>query len=395
MELKNAVIVAYGRSGIAKAIKGSLRFTGCADFGTQVLKGIFAKYPNFNPEWAEDLICGCAIPEAEQGLNIGRILADSSGFPLTTAGQTVNRFCSSGLQSIATASNAIMAGQAKCIVAGGIENMSKVQMHNVAIIPDTASFSVYPDNFTTMGNTAENVAAKCGISRQRQDEFSYESHLKANAAIKAGHFVDEIVPIKAKLPAVKEDGSPGYEEVIFDKDECPRPDISIEALAKLKPLFRMGGTVTAGNSSQMNDGAAFVILMEEEFAKECGMKPIARFKSFAVRGVHPGYMGLGPVEAIPKALEIAGLTLSDIELIELNEAFASQSLACIDALSLNPEIVNVNGGGIAFGHPLGCTGAYLTMKLIGELKRRGQHLGLVSMCIGGGMGAAGIFEVLD
>ena len=273
--------------------------------------------------------------------------------------------------------------------------MSKVQMHNVAIIPDTASFSVYPDNFTTMGNTAENVAAKCGISRQRQDEFSYGSHLKANAAIKAGHFVDEIVPIKAKLPAVKEDGSPGYEEVIFDKDECPRPDISIEALAKLKPLFRMGGTVTAGNSSQMNDGAAFVILMEEEFAKECGMKPIARFKSFAVRGVHPGYMGLGPVEAIPKALEIAGLTLSDIELIELNEAFASQSLACIDALSLNPEIVNVNGGGIAFGHPLGCTGAYLTMKLIGELKRRGQHLGLVSMCIGGGMGAAGIFEVLD
>lgn len=395
MELKNAVIVAYGRSGIAKAIKGSLRYTGCADFGIQVLKGILTKYPQFNPEWAEDLICGCAIPEAEQGLNIGRILADSSGFPLSTAGQTINRFCSSGLQAIATAANAIMAGQAKCIVAGGIENMSKVQMHNVAIIPDEASFSVYPDNFTTMGVTAENVADKCGISRQQQDKFSYESHLKAAAAIKAGYFEDEIIPVKAKLPIKNEDGTPGYREVIFDTDECPRPDISMEALAKLKPLFRLGGTVTAGNSSQMNDGAAFVILMEEEYAKECGMKPIARFKSFAVRGVHPGYMGLGPVEAIPKALEIAGLTLDDIELIELNEAFASQAVACIDALGLNPEIVNVNGGGIAFGHPLGCTGAYLTMKLIGELKRRGQHLGLVSMCIGGGMGAAGIFEVLD
>lgn len=395
MELKNAVIVAYGRSGIAKAIKGSLRYTGCADFGIQVLKGILAKYPHFNPEWAEDLICGCAIPEAEQGLNIGRILADSSGFPLSTAGQTVNRFCSSGLQSIATAANAIMAGQAKCIVAGGIENMSKVQMHSVAIIPDDASFSVYPDNFTTMGITAENVADKCGISRERQDRFSYESHLKAAAAIKAGYFKDEIIPVKAKLPTKKEDGTPGYREVIFDTDECPRPDISMEALAKLKPLFRLGGTVTAGNSSQMNDGAAFVILMEEEYAKKCGMKPIARFKSFAVRGVHPAYMGLGPVEAIPRALEIAGLTLDDIELIELNEAFASQAVACIDTLGLNPDIVNVNGGGIAFGHPLGCTGAYLTMKLIGELKRRGQHLGLVSMCIGGGMGAAGIFEVLD
>lgn len=395
MELKNAVIVAYGRSGIAKAIKGSLRYTGCADFGTQVLKGILAKYPQFNPEWAEDLICGCAIPEAEQGLNIGRILANSSGFPLTTAGQTVNRFCSSGLQSIATAANAIMAGQAKCIVAGGIENMSKVQMHSVAIIPDAASFSVYPDNFTTMGITAENVASKCNVSREKQDQFSYESHRKAAAAVALSLFEDEIIPIRAKVPAVNEDGMPGYKEVIFDKDECPRADISMEALAKLKPLFRIDGSVTAGNSSQMNDAAAFVILMEEEFAKECGMKPLARFRSFAVRGVHPGYMGLGPIEAIPKALEIAGLTLDDIELIELNEAFASQAIACIDTLGLNPEIVNVNGGGIAFGHPLGCTGAYLTMKLIGELKRRGQHLGLVSMCIGGGMGAAGIFEVLD
>lgn len=395
MELKNAVIVAYGRSGIAKAIKGSLRYTGCADFGTQVLKGILAKYPQFNPEWAEDLICGCAIPEAEQGLNIGRILANSSGFPLTTAGQTVNRFCSSGLQSIATAANAIMAGQAKCIVAGGIENMSKVQMHSVAIIPDAASFSVYPDNFTTMGITAENVASKCNVSREKQDQFSYESHRKAAAAVALSLFEDEIIPIRAKVPAVNEDGTPGYKEVIFDKDECPRADISMEALAKLKPLFRIDGSVTAGNSSQMNDAAAFVILMEEEFAKECGMKPLARFRSFAVRGVHPGYMGLGPIEAIPKALEIAGLTLDDIELIELNEAFASQAIACIDTLGLNPEIVNVNGGGIAFGHPLGCTGAYLTMKLIGELKRRGQHLGLVSMCIGGGMGAAGIFEVLD
>ena len=395
MELKNAVIVAYGRTGIAKAIKGSLRYTGCVDYGTQVLKGILAKNPNFDPELAEDLICGCAIPEAEQGLNIGRILADSSGFPLTTAGQTVNRFCSSGLQSIASAANAIMAGQAKCIVAGGLENMSKVQMHRVSIIPDAAGFGTYPDNYVTMGVTAENVAAKYGISRERQDEFSYSSHMKAAAAIKAGKFVDEIIPVKAKLPCRDENGRPSFKEVDFAMDECVRPDTTIEGLAKLKPLFRMGGSVTAGNSSQMNDGAAFVILMEEEFAKAHGMKPLARFKSFAVRGVHPGYMGLGPIEAIPKALDIAGVTLSDIELIELNEAFASQSLACIDTLGLNQEIVNVNGGGIAFGHPLGCTGAYLTIKLMGEMKRRGNHLGLVSMCIGGGMGAAGVFEMID
>ncbi len=395
MELKNAVIVAYGRTGIAKAIKGSLRYTGCVDYGTQVLKGILAKNPGFDPELAEDLICGCAIPEAEQGLNIGRILADSSGFPLTTAGQTVNRFCSSGLQSIASAANAIMAGQAKCIVAGGLENMSKVQMHRVSIIPDAAGFGTYPDNYVTMGVTAENVAAKYGISRERQDEFSYNSHMKAAAAIKAGKFVDEIIPVKAKLPCRDENGRPSFKEVDFAMDECVRPDTTIEGLAKLKPLFRMGGSVTAGNSSQMNDGAAFVILMEEEFAKAHGMKPLVRFKSFAVRGVHPGYMGLGPIEAIPKALDIAGVTLGDIELIELNEAFASQSLACIDTLGLNQEIVNVNGGGIAFGHPLGCTGAYLTIKLMGEMKRRGNHLGLVSMCIGGGMGAAGVFEMID
>ena len=395
MELKNAVIVAYGRTGIAKAIKGSLRYTGCVDYGTQVLKGILAKNPGFDPELAEDLICGCAIPEAEQGLNIGRILADSSGFPLTTAGQTVNRFCSSGLQSIASAANAIMAGQAKCIVAGGLENMSKVQMPRVSIIPDAAGFGTYPDNYVTMGVTAENVAAKYGISRERQDEFSYSSHMKAAAAIKAGKFVDEIIPVKAKMPCRDENGHPSFKEVDFAMDECVRPDTTIEGLAKLKPLFRMGGSVTAGNSSQMNDGAAFVILMEEEFAKAHGMKPLARFKSFAVRGVHPGYMGLGPIEAIPKALDIAGVTLSDIELIELNEAFASQSLACIDTLGLNQEIVNVNGGGIAFGHPLGCTGAYLTIKLMGEMKRRGNHLGLVSMCIGGGMGAAGVFEMID
>lgn len=395
MELKNAVIVAYGRTGIAKAVKGSLRNTGCVDFGSQVLKGILKKWPQINPELVEDLICGCAIPEAEQGLNIGRLLADSSGFPLTTAGQTVNRFCSSGLQSIASAANAIMAGQAKCIVAGGVENMSKIQMHQVAIIPDNASFGAYPDNFTTMGNTAENVAAKYGITREEQDRFSMESHHKACAALAENKFEDEIIPVTAKLPCRNADGTPGYKEVTFATDECPRPDSSMEALAKLKPIFRMGGSVTAGNSSQMNDGAAFVVMMEEEFAKEQGLKPLARFVSFAVRGVHPAYMGLGPIEAIPKALEIAGLKLEDIDLIELNEAFASQSLACIKELGLDKDKVNVNGGGIAFGHPLGCTGAYLTMKLMGELKRRGGKYGLVSMCIGGGMGAAGIFEMLD
>ena len=393
MERKNAVIVAYGRSGIAKAIKGSLRYTGCVDFGSQVLKGILNKNPGFDPALAEDLICGCAIPEAEQGLNIGRLLADSSGFPLSTAGQTVNRFCASGLQSIASAANAIMAGQARCIVAGGLENMSKVQMHRVAIIPDTASFGAYPDNFATMGITAENVAEKYGISRERQDSFSAESHRKAAAAIREGKFKDEIIPVQAKRPVTGEDGRPGFETFTFETDECVRPDSTPEALAKLRPLFRMGGSVTAGNSSQMNDAAAFVVLMEEKFAIEQGLQPVARFASFAVRGVHPGYMGIGPVEAIPRALDLAGMTLDDLDLIELNEAFASQSLACIDLLGLKEEIVNVNGGGIAFGHPLGCTGAYLTMKLIGELKRRGQKRGLVSMCIGGGMGAAGIFEM--
>ena len=395
MERKNAVIVAFGRSGIAKAIKGSLRYTGCADFGTQVLRGILARNPGFDPALAEDLICGCAIPEAEQGLNIGRLLADSSGFPLTTAGQTVNRFCSSGLQSIASAANAIMAGQAQCIVAGGLENMSKVQMHRVAIIPDSVSFGSYPDNFDTMGVTAENVAEKYGISRERQDAFACESHRKAAEAIRAGKFTDEIIPVLAKRPVKKPDGTPGWEHFTFDTDECVRPDTTPEGLARLKPLFRMGGTVTAGNSSQMNDAEAFVVLMEEEFARAQGLRPIARFVSFAVRGVHPAYMGLGPIEAIPRALDIAGMKLDDIELIELNEAFASQSLACIDELGLNEEIVNVNGGGIAFGHPLGCTGAYLTIKLLGELKRRGRTRGLVSMCIGGGMGAAGIFEMIE
>ena len=287
-----------------------------------------------------------------------------------------------------------MAGQAKCIVAGGLENMSKVQMHRVAIIPDSVSYGSYPDNFDTMGITAENVAEKYGISRERQDTFACESHRKATEAVRAGKFWDEIIPVTAKRPLRKEDGSPGWESFVFDTDECVRPDTIVEGLARLKPLFRMGGSVTAGNSSQMNDAAAFVILMEEEFALRQGLTPIARFVSFAVRGVHPGYMGIGPVEAIPRALDIAGMSLEQIELIELNEAFASQSLACMDLLGLNPEIVNVNGGGIAFGHPLGCTGAYLTIKLIGELKRRGQRRGLVSMCIGGGMGAAGIFELV-
>ena len=394
MERKNAVIVACGRSAIAKAIKGSLRYTGCVDFGSQVLKGILEKNPGFDPALAEDLICGCAIPEAEQGLNIGRLLADSSGFPLSTAGQTVNRFCASGLQSIASAANAIMAGQAKCIVAGGLENMSKVQMHRVAIIPDSASFGSYPDNFDTMGVTAEKVAEKYGISRQRQDAFACESHRRAAEAVRAGKFKDEIIPVMAKRPVKKPDGSPGWESFVFDEDECVRPDTTAESLAKLKPLFRMGGSVTAGNSSQMNDAAAFVVLMEEEFAREQGLTPLARFVSFAVRGVQPGYMGIGPAEAIPRALKIAGLELKDIDLIELNEAFASQSLACIDLLGLDPNIVNVNGGGIAFGHPLGCTGAYLTIKLISELRRRGRKHGLVSMCIGGGMGAAGIVELI-
>lgn len=392
--MKSAVLVAYGRSGIAKAMKGSLRYTGVVDYASQVLAGILASHPELDPAQVDDLICGCALPQAEQGFNIGRTVALSAGLPQSVPGQTVNRFCASGLQSIAAAANAIMVGQAKCLIAGGLENMSKIQMHRVVQIPDSQSYGTDPNIYTTMGITAENVAKTYGISRERQDEFSYNSHMKAAAAIRAGKFKDEIVPVMAKLPDTDAAGHPTGKRVVFETDESVRANLTIEMLAKLRPAFKANGVVTAGNASQMNDAAAFVVLMEEEAARASGLVPIARFKSFAVTGLDPAYMGLGPITAIPKALRLAGLSKEDIDLFELNEAFASQAIACMDELGLDAEKVNVNGGGIALGHPLGATGAYLTMKLLAEMRRRENKLGMVSMCVGGGMGAAAIFEAL-
>ena len=383
MERKNAVIVAFGRSAIAKAIRGSLRYTGCADFGTQVLRGILERNPGFDPALAEDLICGCAIPEAEQGLNIGRLLADSSGFPLSTAGQTVNRFCASGLQSIASAANAIMAGQARCIVAGGLENMSKVQMHRVAIIPDSASFGSYPDNFDTMGITAENVAERWGISRQELDEFSARSQQKCARAMETGRFKDEIVPVTVKQKK---------QTVVVDTDEGPRPTTTVEILSKLKPAFKPDGVVTAGNSSGINDGAAAVVLLSEEKARELGVKPMARFVAGALAGVDPAVMGVGPVAASQKAMAKAGLTVADFDLIEANEAFAAQSVAVARELHFDPEKLNVNGGAIALGHPVGASGCRILVTLLHEMQKRDAKKGLATLCIGGGMGCAAIVE---
>ena len=393
--MKEAVIVAMGRSPIAKAPKGSLKYTRPEEIGAQVVRGILKKLPGFDPGELDDFIVGCAFPEAEQGLNMAKLVGLKAGFPENVPGQTLNRFCSSGLQAIAAAANCIMAGQADCIMAGGIEAMSTVPMGGNVFHPDPELMEKSPQAYMSMGITAENVADRYGIGRKEQDEFAAESHRRAAAAIKAGKFDEEIIPIEAERPMTDEPGRPGIEKFMFRMDEGVRPDVTVEALNKLKPVFRMGGSVTAGNSSQTSDGAAFILMMSREKADMLGIKPLAVFKSFAVTGVEPEVMGIGPVKAIPKALELAGLGLKDMDLVELNEAFAAQAIACINELGLNREIVNVNGGAIALGHPLGCTGAYLTIKLLSEMKRResGKY-GLVSMCIGGGMGAAAVYEIV-
>lgn len=391
--MKEAVIVAMGRSPIGKAPKGSLRYTRPESMGSQVVKGLLNKIPEFNPEDIEDFIVGCAFPEAEQGINIAKIIGFMAGLPDSVPAQTVNRFCSSGLQTIATAANSIMLGQADCILAGGIESMSVVPMGGNIYHPNDVLIEENPDAYVSMGLTAENVAEQFGITRAMQDEFAAESHSKALAAIADNKFCEEIIPIEAERPSVDVNGKPGIEKFMFTMDEGPRKGVSPESLAKLRTVFKNGGTVTAGNASQTSDGAAFVLLMSREKAEALGLKPLAIFKSFAVAGVDPALMGIGPVKAIPKAVKLAELELKDIDLIELNEAFASQSLACIKELDLNKEITNVNGGAIALGHPLGCTGAYLTIKLISEMKRREAcKYGLISMCIGGGMGAAAVIE---
>ena len=393
--MREAVVVAYGRSAIGKSPKGTLKDTRPEDFAAQVIKGVLAKVPTFDTALIDDIILGCAFQEAETGTNVARNIGLLSGIPDTVPAQTVNRFCSSGLQSIAMGANAIMAGQADVILAGGVETMSMIPMGGNLNCPVVSLATAMPDAMTAMGNTAENVAAKYEITREMQDEFALNSHLKAIAAQDAGKFDDEIITVDAVK--YKTDDATGhvvkYTEP-FNKDEGVRRGLDMAALTKLKPVFQKDGTVTAGNASQMNDAASVVLIMAKEKAEELGLKPIAKFVAFAVGGVEPAYMGMGPTVAVPKALKIAGLKQDDIDLWELNEAFSSQALACIKVLGLDASKVNVNGGGVALGHPLGCTGAMLTCKLLSELKRTGKKYGVVSMCIGGGMGAAGVYEML-
>ncbi|GAB6107295.1 acetyl-CoA C-acyltransferase [Fusibacter bizertensis] len=390
--MREAVIVAMGRSPIGKAPKGSLSKMRPEAIGAQVLKGVIAKVPSFDLREIDDFMVGCAFPEGEQGVNIARIIGLKAGLPDDVPAQTINRFCSSGLQTIATAANSIIAGQADCIMAGGIEMMSAVPIGGNMYFPDPELIESNPAAYISMGLTAENVSIAYDVSRAEQDAFATESHRRALDAIEAHKFDVEIIPIDAERMGKDEQGKPVITSFKFTMDEGVRSDVTVESLSKLKTIFKQDGTVTAGNASQMSDGAAFVLLMSMEKAVSLGLKPIAKFVSFAVTGVDPKLMGIGPIKAIPKALKIADLKLEEIELIELNEAFASQSIACIKTLGLNGEIVNVNGGAIALGHPLGCTGAYLTIKLLAEMERRNQKYGLVSMCIGGGMGAAAVFE---
>jgi acetyl-CoA acyltransferase len=392
--MREAVIVAAARTAVGKAPHGTLKETRADEMAATVIRALMARLPGLKPEEIEDVIIGCAFPEGEQGLNMARIAALKAGLPHTVPGQTVNRFCSSGLQTIALAAERIMAGFADVIIAGGAESMSQVPMTGNKYAPDPQLAEQYPAAYTSMGITAENIARRYGVGREEQDAFALESHLKAAAAIREGRFTDEIVPLTVVKREFHGDLKPPVvtKETRFDTDEGVRVDASREALAKLRPAFHANGTVTAGNSSQMSDGAAAAVVMSREKAQRLGFAPLGTFRGFAVAGVAPELMGIGPVEAIPKALRMAGLTLDQLDLIELNEAFAAQSLAVMNTLSLPRERVNVNGGAIALGHPLGCTGAKLTATLFHEMARRRARYGMVTMCIGGGMGAAAIFE---
>lgn len=390
----NAYIIAGFRSAVAKAPRGGFRFTRPDDLAAEVIKHLMTSVPNVNKDQVDDVIVGNAMPEAEQGLNVGRLISLMAMDTDKVPGMTVNRYCASGLETIAIASAKINAGIADCIIAGGVETMSLMPMGGWRVIPNPKVALEHPDWYWGMGLTAEAVAKEYMVSRDNQDAFAYNSHQKALAAIKSGKFKDEIVPVKVSEIFLNEKEKRQTREWIVDTDEGPRADTSADALAKLKPVFAQGGSVTAGNSSQTSDGAAFVMVVSEKFMKENNLKPIARLVSHAVTGVPPRLMGIGPITAIPKAIERAGLKLNDIDLIELNEAFASQSLAVIRELKLNPDIVNVNGGAIALGHPLGCSGAKLSVQLFNELKRRNKKYGIVTMCVGTGQGAAGVFEFL-
>lgn len=393
--MNGVVIVSAIRTAIGKAPKGLLKDTRPDDVASILAKEAISRVPALKPEDIDDVILGCAFPESDQGLNLARVVSLRAGFPYTVPGQTINRFCSSGLQAIATGAYAIMVGEAEVIMAGGVEFMSQVPIMGLNPSPNPYLVENYPEVYTSMGLTAENIAERFGISREEQDRFALLSHKKASLAILEGRFKEEIVPVPAKIKEIQQDGKVIVKEIIFDRDEGVRFDTTLEALASLKPVFKVNGTVTAGNSSQTSDGAAILILMSEKKANSMGIKPLALFRTFAVAGVPPEIMGVGPVYAVPKALKRAGLKLDDIGLIELNEAFASQSIYVIRELGLNPDILNVNGGAIAMGHPLGCTGAKLTTTLLYEMRRRNVRYGLVTMCIGGGMGAAAIFEKID
>jgi acetyl-CoA acyltransferase len=406
--MPEAVIVSAVRTAVGRAYKGSLRATRPDDLAALVIKEALARAAGLDPREIDDVILGCAMPEGEQGMNVARIAALRAGLPVETSAMTINRFCSSGLQAIALGAERIRGGGAQVIVAGGTESMSMVPMGGNKISPNPWLVDNYPDAYINMGLGTENIARKFGITREQADQFSADSHKKAVAAIAAGNFKDEIVPVDVKIVALASVSGAGgggaassaaakpvTQAFSFAVDELPRADTSVEVLAKLKPAFHVAGAVTAGNSSPMSDGAAATIVMSDARAKALGLKPLARFVSYATAGCPPEEFGLGPVYAIPKALKLAGLSLQDVDVIELNEAFAAQSLAVIQQVGLDPARLNPNGGAIALGHPLGCTGAKLTATIIRDLQRRKGRYGMVTMCVGGGMGAAGIFELLS
>ncbi len=391
--MREAVIVAACRTACGKAPLGALKHTRPEQMGCAVLGDLVKRASDLDPMLVDDVIIGCSFPEAAQGLNLGRVLVISAGWPDRVPGMTVNRFCASGLQAIVIGAQKIMCGFSDIVIAGGVESMSQIPLGGSMMYPNPALVDTRPGAFIGVGLTAENVAERYNISREEQDEFGARSQQRAEAALKAGRFKAQIVPLKVKKQKELPNGHFEFEEVIFDRDEGVRPGTTKEGISDIRPAFKSNGTVTAGNSSQMSDGAAGVVLMSKEKAKSLGLKPMATFRYYAVEGCEPEYMGVGPSVAIPKVLELAGMNLDQIELIEINEAFAAQVVYCIKKLGIDEEIINVNGGAIALGHPLGCTGAKLTTQLIYEMQERKLRWGLVSMCIGFGMGAAAIFEI--
>jgi acetyl-CoA acyltransferase len=394
--MKEVFVIAARRTAVGKSGKGSLRHTRPDDLGAAVVRDLLERAPGLDPARIGDVIMGCAMPEAEQGMNVGRNIALLAGLPVTVPGMTVNRLCSSGLETIALGAMQIMTGRCDAVIAGGVETMTLVPMGGLRYLPNPTLAAGHPEALLGMGLTAERLVERDGITREAQDGFAYNSHMKAARAIEAGRFTDEIVPVMAHLPGTDAKGRPADVPVEFKVDEGPRADTTIEALAKLKPAFKLNGTVTAGNSSQMSDGAAAVLLVSGEVAKELKVQPLARFVDYRVAGVPPEIMGIGPVEAVPMVMKAAGLTLDTMDVIELNEAFAAQSLAVCKGLGLDPADprLNANGGAVALGHPLGCTGAKLAATALHELKRRQGKHALVTMCIGTGMGAAGIFAAV-